>query len=231
LNNVADWLNPANNGSQVFELQNIQILADSYTIDEAVQNSFMSAMLRNRVLSLPVYTVYSMVQNIPSGATSYTFSSVRAFSRLAQIWIHFRKDGPLSSSFICPGNLPGEAVDDEIKELKNTAVPQRRVSIGPKNWQDPQPLSTAAEYYYNLTKALGHQPNVTRHDFEHNTFAMVFDVKRNPHDPTSALSTRSGEMIHVQLTNLTVNAATEVHLSLVAFGVVGIRESGITLLT
>jgi hypothetical protein len=127
--------------------------------------------------------------------------------------------------------LPGEAVDDEIKELKNTAVPLRRVSIGPKNWQDPQPLSTASEYYYNLTKALGHQPNVTRHDFEHNTFAMVFDVKRNPQDPTSALSTRSGEMIHVQLTNLTANAATEVYLTCVAFCVVGIRESGISLLT
>ena len=137
----------------------------------------------------------------------------------------------MSSSFICPGPLPGDAVEEQLTELKNAAVPMCRVSIGPKNWSDPQPLSTAAEYYYNLTKALGHQPNVTRYDFEHNTFAMVFDIKRNPQDPTSAISTRSGEMIHVQLSNLTANAATEVHMTLVAFGVVGIRESGITLLT
>jgi hypothetical protein len=108
LNNVTDWLNPANTGSQVFELHNIQILADSYQLDESVLASFYNALLKNRVLSIPLMSAYSVVHPIPSGATTYSFSSVRAFSRLAQIWLTFRKDGPIASSFICPGNLPAQ---------------------------------------------------------------------------------------------------------------------------
>jgi hypothetical protein len=231
LSNVKDWLNDANTGSQQFELQNIQILADEYQLDEAVLSSFYSALLKNRVLSIPVMSAYQVVHPIPSGATTYSFSSVRAFSRLAQIWLTFRKDGPLNSSFICPGALPGDAVDDQLTELKNTAVPTARLSIGPHNWPDPQPVGTAAEYYYMLTKALGHQPNVTRYDFEHNSFTICFDIKRNPQDATSSISTRSGDLVRVELTNLTANAATECWMTLVSFGVVAIRESGVTLLT
>jgi hypothetical protein len=230
LSNVGDWLNPANTGSQLFELSNVQILYDAWTLDEAVQQSFYSALLRNRVLSIPVMSAYQLVSPIPSGATTYSFSSVRAFSRLAQVWLTFRKTGPQTSQFICPGDLPGDAVDDQITELKNTAVPTVRLSIGPHNWPDPQPASSAAEYYYMLTKALGHQPNITRYDFEHNAFTVVFDIKRMPSDATTALSTRSGDLLRVDLANMTANSATEVWMTLVSFGVVAIRESGVTLL-
>jgi hypothetical protein len=106
LNNVTDWLNPANNGSQIFELQNIQILADSFQLDEAVQSSFYSALFQSRVLSVPVTNAYSVIHPLPAGATTYSFSSVRAFSRLSQIWLTFRGTGPQAWSFICPGETP-----------------------------------------------------------------------------------------------------------------------------
>ena len=171
---------------------------------------------------------YQVVQAIPSGATSYSFSAVRAFSRLSQIWLTFRKNGPRSSEFIAPGDLPGETSN---VVLQNTAVPQARLAIGPHNWPAPQPVATMAEHYYMFQKALGHIPNMTRYLFENQCFTMVFDIKKMPSDVTSSLSTRSGDLVRVDLLNLTADAASECWLTMVSFGVCAIRESGVTLLT
>jgi hypothetical protein len=234
LNNVLDWLNPAADGSLAFELQNVQILYDAYTLDEAVQASFYSALLKNRVLSIPVMNTYMIQQPIPAGSATFSFSSVRAFSRLSQIWLTFSysgNGGPQTSQFICPGGLPGEANEEVITDLRDVVVPTVRLSIGPHNWPDPQPASTAAEYYMMLIKALGTQPNITRHAFEHEAFTMVFSIQKQPGDVTSAISTRSGDLVRVELSNLTVPVNLNCWMTMVSFGVVAIRESGVTLLT
>ena len=228
ISTAGDWLDTTSGASTSFNISDIQLLYDAYALDEAVQNSFYSALLKNQVLSVPVMNAYQVVQSIPSGSTSYSFSSVRAFSRLSQIWLTFRNTGPRSSEFISPGDLPG---DSSTLVLQNTAVPNARLSIGPHNWPAPQPVSTMAEHYYMFQKALGHVPNMTRHLFESQAFTIVFDIKKMPADVTSALSTRSGDLVRVDLTNLTANSATECWMTMISFGVCAIRESGVTLLT
>jgi hypothetical protein len=232
-NDLADWLATDAGSTLNVTISDVQVLMDCYTLDEAVQQSFYSALLKNRVLSCPVMNASMVCHNIPAGATSYSFSSVRAFSRLAQVWLHFRGTGPRAVEFVCPGNLPGNETNDEDVAILNTNVkiPQARLSIGPHNWPDPQPVSSVAEYYMMLTKALGTQPNITRSDFEKDCFTIVWDIKRQPQDATSAISTRSGDLVRVELSNLVANAATECWMTLVSFGVVAIRESGVTLLT
>ena len=228
ISTASDWLDTTSGSSTSFTLSDIQLLADSYTLDEAVQNSFYSALLKNQVLSIPVLNAYQVVQAIPSGSTSYSFSSVRAFSRLSQIWLTFRNTGPRSSEFVSPGDLPGES---STLVLQNTAVPTARLSIGPHNWPGPSPCSSMAEYYYMFQKALGHVPNMTRYLFENQAFTIVFDIKKMPSDVTSSLSTRSGDLVRIDLTNLTANSATECWMTMISFGVCAIRESGVTLLT
>jgi hypothetical protein len=233
VNDLNDFLYPASytsdTGTQSFVISDVQILMDTYTLDEAVQNSFYSALLANKVLSIPVMNCYQIMHPLPSGATTYSFSSVRAFSRLAQVWLTFRKTGPRSTEFICPGNLPGDE-DDENMALLTAAVPTARLSIGPASWPSPQPVSSAAEYYYMFTKALGSQPNITRRDFEHDCFTIVWDISRMPGSVVTSLSTRSGDLVRVELGNLS-NSATECWMTLISFGVVAVRESGLTLLT
>ena len=80
---VSDWLGPT--GSQAFQISNIQLLYDAYVLDEAVQESFYKALLSSRVLSIPTMTVYQVVQSIPTGFTTFSFSAVRAFSRLSHV--------------------------------------------------------------------------------------------------------------------------------------------------
>ena len=74
-------------------------------------------------------------------------------------------------------------------------------------------------------------PNMSRFLYENNAFTMVFDIRKMPQDITSALSTRSGDLLRVDLTNLTADSATECWMTMLSFGVVAVRESGISLLT
>ena len=88
-----------------------------------------------------------------------------------------------------------------------------------------------AEYHMMFTKALGTQPNITRREFEHDAFSIAWDLQKSPSDPTTAISTRSGDLVRVELTNMTAARVTECYLTLISFGVCAIRESGATLLT
>ena len=80
-------------------------------------------------------------------------------------------------------------------------------------------------------KALPGVPNISRDNFLTRAFTIVFDVRKVPSDPTSSISTRSGDLLRVDLQNLTADRATECWLTLFAFGVAAVRESGVTLLT
>ena len=217
--------------TQAFGLEDIQVLYNTMILEQSVLDSLYSALIRQKVMSVGTVNCHQICVPIPAGATSFSFSSVRAFSRLAQVHLTFRKAGPRSTSFICPGNLPGHH-DLTYHEIGNTgAVPTARLSIGPHNWPSTQPASTAAEFYYTLIDALGRQPNISRKCFEEKFFCIAFDICKMPLNALTALSTRSGDLVHCQLGNLTANAATEVWVTLLDYKVIAIRESGITVLS
>jgi hypothetical protein len=93
-------------------------------------------------------------------------------------------------------------------------------------------VGSAAEYYYTLTNALGNQPNIGRQEFEHECFHIVWDLRRMPGDSITAISTRSGDLLRVEIGDiLPSQGIKECWMTLVSFGVVAIRESGVTLLT
>ena len=81
-----------------------------------------------------------------------------------------------------------------------------------------------------LQKALPGVPMLDRKDFGTDKFISVFDLRRVPADATTALSTRSGDLLRIDLKNLTADLVTEVHITLWAFAVCSVRESGVTLL-
>ena len=87
------------------------------------------------------------------------------------------------------------------------------------------------EYFYMMQKALGSVPNITRDNFQQNTSAICFDLRKVPSDPTSSISTRSGDLLRIDLQNLTADLAKEVHVTMFAFSVAAVRETGVTLLT
>ena len=226
---ITDYLVQGANNSGAFSLQNIQLLYTSYSLDESVVESFYRSLLMNKVLSMPTMTVFQVVQNIPAGSTSFTFSAVRAFSRLSHVWLTFRGTGPRSTEFLCPTETP-VAEEGGAPALYDTA-PSARLSIGPHYWPDPQPVSTFPELFYQLQQALPGVPNITRDNYMHDCFTIVFDCRKMISDPSSSISTRSGDLVTLFLQNLTANRAQEVWLTCFAFSVTAVRESGVTLLT
>ena len=232
-NETSDWADASSGSSQAYTISDVQLLYNAITLDEAVQNSLYSALLANKVLSVGTMGCYQICHPIPAGSASYSFSSVRAFSRLAQIWLTFRGTGPRASQFICPGDLPGNA-DVTSNELNNKAVPTARLSIGAHTWPGQQPAASAAEYYFMMISALGTQPNITRRDFEHDCFTIVWDLCKTPGNAQNSISTRSGDLVRVELNGLAAGAsgaATECWMTLVNYQIVAVRESGVTLLT
>ena len=234
-NVVSDWLSTASGKSTTFSITNVQVLYDAYIVDETVSESFYKALLASRVLTIPTMTVYQTVQTIPPGSTSFSFAAVRAFSRLSHVWLTFRKTGARSSQFLCPTTITGNSGGTPELSDSNAAgapnSPSARLSIGPHFWPDPQPANNIPEMYYMFQKALPGVPNITRDNYQTNCFTICFDVRKVPSDPTSAISTRSGDLLRVDLQNLTADVANEVWLTLFAFSVTSIRESGVTLLT
>jgi hypothetical protein len=231
---VLDWVNPdGTTNSETYSISNIQLLYDAYVLDEAVQESFYKALLASRVLTIPTMTVYQVVQSIPAGSTSYSFSAVRAFTRLSHVWLTFRGTGARSCEFLNPTTRAGNGA---TPVLADNGCPSVRLSIGPHYWPDPQPNQSIPELFYQLQKSLPNIPNITRDQFSSNTansgaFTIAFDVRKVPADPTSAISTRSGDLLRVDLLNLTADAVTECYLTLFAFSTTAIRESGVTLMT
>jgi hypothetical protein len=229
LADAASWLTIGDTSSSTWEIQNIQILYDCYTLDESVVNSFYSALLANRTLSVPFMTAYSTTYPIPDGANSISVAAVRAFSRLSQIFITFRKAGAKNASFICPFTQP-EASNTDVPVLINTTGPTVRLSIGGANWPDSQPNSTIVEQFYQLQKALGVVPNIDRKTFQTQAYCLAFDLARTPGDPTSALSTRSGDLVRIDVQGMGAGVASEMHVTMFAFSVCAVRESGVSIL-
>ena len=228
---AADWLRTDGNRSSDFAISNIQLLYDSYTLDESVLESYYKSLLASRVLSIPVMQAYMVVQNIPGGSTSFDFAAVRAFSRLSHVWLTFRNGGvnggPRSASFICPRTIPNNT---GANPALSDAGPSARLSIGPKCYPETQPITTITEHFYHFQKAIPGVCNINRDNFQTNAFTICWDVRKVPSDPTSSISTRSGDLLRIELKNLTADVATECYLTLFAFGVVAIREAGVTVL-
>jgi hypothetical protein len=229
--------NPAA-ASRAYTIGNIQLMYDSLVLDEAVQESFYKSLLSNRVLSIPTTLFTQVAQTIPAGATSFSFNLVRAFSRLSHIWLTFvGPDGDatqLATSFVMPtaqdGNLTA-SWNNRPKFDQEEDCPTIRLSIGPLNIPDPQPVGpNIADHWHMLQKALPATPYLDRRDFASQTFVSVFDLRRTPGDPTSALSTRSGDLVRVDIKNLTANLAASCVVTMWSMAVVSIREQGITLL-
>jgi hypothetical protein len=232
LANPADWLLIGNQGgvytgSTNYTISDVQLIYDAYILDEQVQNSFYKALLSSRVLSIPTMTITQNVYQIQPTNTSASFSSVRAYSRLSHVWLTFRAAGPKSTSFVCPGAIGGTGANPAL----SNGGPTARLSIGPHNWPDAQPLSTVSETFFQFQKAIPNVPNITRDNFLQSAYTIVFDVRKVPSDPTSSISTRSGDLLRIDLQNLVADAAVECWVTLFAFSCTCIRESGVTLLT
>jgi hypothetical protein len=113
----------------------------------------------------------------------------------------------------------------------DTAGPTARLSIGGANWPDSQPNSSIVEQFYQFQKALAPRiPNIDREVFQTSAYCLAWNLQRTPGDPTTAISTRSGDLVRVDIQGMEAGVASEMHVTMFAFSVCAIRESGVSIL-
>jgi hypothetical protein len=177
-------------------------------------------------LTIPFLYSTQQVYSIPAGNTNFQLSAVRAFSKLAFAWLTFRNTGPRSSEFRCPTNGIAQGANPQL----NDAAPTVRLSLGPMNLPDPSPASTIGEHFYQLQQALPNIPNMDRDTYTQRAFTMVFDLQKIIGMADTSLSSRSGDLLRIDIQNITQNYVTEVYLTMFAFSVCAISEQGCQLL-
>jgi hypothetical protein len=154
--------------------------------------------------------------------------AVRAFSKLASIWVTFSNATGRHYQFMMPSAPPNGIGSVPAIDSGNPGwAPSIQMSIGGKNFPDPAPSDTIAMQYYQLCRALGFSPNVTRDDYISDTYVTVFDCKKVPFDNGTGMNSRSGDLIRIAINRLTPGIATQVHITFFAYAVVGVRESGV----
>ena len=186
--------------------------------------------MANRIVSIPILCAFQQTQTIAAGSTQIDVSIVRAFSKLSSVWVTFSGNTARNTNFRCPAT--SSSTLGAIPNLDDgTWCPTARLAIGGKNYPDPQPVTNIAEHYLSLIEALGYSPNISRDSFSKgNSFCLAFDLRKVPGDHGTAIGTRSGDLVRLSVQNMTADAATQVHVTLWAYSVAAIRESGVSLL-
>ena len=233
LSDATDWLNTVSGKSTTYSISNVQLLYDELTLDEAVSSSFFRSLLANHVLAIPVVNAAQFTSAIPSGSTSITLAAVRAFSKLSQIWVTFR-GGTTGKAwdFVVPSApTNGLGKSPALDDGSPSWAPTVRISVGGKNYPDPSPAATIPEQYYMVARALGYSPNLTRDTYINDSYCLVTDFQKIRGDHGTSCNTRSGDLVRIDIQNLTANRATSVEVTFFSYGIVAVREAGVTLLT
>ena len=229
---VADWIDTTSTYSQVYTIDNIQLMFDELILDESVSNSFYKSLLSNHALTIPYLGATQTTHIIPTGSTSLDLSATRAFSKLDSIWITFRNTSLAKNTTFMQPAIPatGTGQTPSLEDGVPKWCPTLRVSIAGMNIPDGQPAASIPEHYYMMCKALGYTPNLTRDKFTGDCFVMCCDLKRVIGDHGTAMSTRSGDNVRISLTGLNTAVANEVNITLFHYGIVALRESGVSVL-
>jgi len=223
---TTDWLGQGANSSQAFEVSNIQLLFDVVELDAAVEESMYRGLLANHVLTIPFLYSTQQVYSIPAGNTNFQLSAVRAFSKLSHVWLTFRAAGPRSSEFLCPTNNIPQGRQPALADV----APTVRLSLGPLNLPDPSPAATIGEHFYQLQQALPNIPNMDRDTYTQRAFTMVFDLEKIIGMADTSASTRSADLLRIDIQGITQGYVTEVYLTMFAFSCCCISEAGCQLL-
>jgi len=236
--------------SQSYQIEQAEMRMSVIRLDSALENSFSQMLLQGRSLSLNLKTIMLQTGAIPPGSAEHQMSLVRALSRLAGVFVSFA--GPqtyldangatqqasatqkhLHKSFLNPTQyvtgVPVGAADESLLHWQ--------VSIGPKSYPESSPSSNLAETFSLLRQALGiydesiRTTSITDGNYRLNQFCIGVPLQIVD-APFSSVSTRSGDLLTVKLSNMDTGArqAGRIFVHMIAEVILELKEGGITVL-
>ena len=205
--------------STSYEITEVQVFCAQVQLDSALEAQFASLLMSNRALQIPLSTIHTQQQALPSGNTEFSVSLVRALTRLSAIYVTFMDEAieferNLVTSFINPSRLEKEITS--IYGHEETLL-EFQCQIGSKLWPEtpakgPQlfnMLREATATYDESIRTLA----ITPQAYKRHQFVIGVPLQSVPGAFASGLNTRSGDLLSLRARNLNQQGGAKVGAS------------------
>jgi len=197
------------NTSNTWQIEDVRIICDIVTLDNALQNSYAEHVLNGKALPINYSTFITQYQTLTSSDAAVNVT--RAVSRLKSVFINFdaghaanNSNGSVVHSSVNTFMAPMTDADymganyNYLKEL------QWQLQVGSKMFPE-FPCGSIAETFYQLKKALGiagsafHSIAITPMQYRNDHFIIGIDTEKILEAGFTGLNTRAGDLMIVRI--------------------------------
>lgn len=227
------------NTSLSWKLENCMIKTDLCTLDNALENSYVSHLLSGKTINLVYNTFISSLQTIVSADTQINVS--RSLSKMKSLFVSLDKDftdGRLTyynkrfNNFWSP--LAGTGITTTMTHDPAHDVQYLQLQIGSKLMPE-YPLKSTAECFYTLRKSLGLQSNnlhsidIDGVSYRNNKFIIGFDTEKLLGLSFTGMNTRNNLMtIHLRTNSDPDWMANRMHICLLSEQIIEVGDVGVS---
>ena len=243
---LADVLDPlitletpflAANTSQLWKIENCMVKVDLCTLDNALENSYVSHFMGGKTINIVYNTFISTLQTVVSADTQINVS--RSLSKMKSVFVTLDKDFADSDARATFYNKSWNnfwspnAGTDLTDALTHTSekFSHFQLQIGSKLFPE-YPIKTHCEAFYSLRKALGIQANnlhsidIDGNSYRNNKFIIGIDTEKLLGLSFTGMNTRNNLMtVHLK-TQIDDFKADRMHIILLAEQIVELGDSG-----
>jgi hypothetical protein len=237
----SDATNPslfkASNTSTSWKIENCMVKVDLCTLDNALENSYVSHFMDGKTINIVYNTFISTLQTVVAAETQINVS--RSLSKMKSVFVSLDKsfaDGTVRKTFYNKfwNNFWSPNAGTGITEVV-THLGERfshfQLQIGSKLFPE-YPIKTHCEAFYSLRKALGVQANnlhsidIDGNAYRNNKFIVGIDTEKLLGLSFTGMNTRNNLMtVHLK-TQTGAFQADRMHIILLAEQILELADAG-----
>ena len=225
------------NTSQLWKIENCMVKVDLCTLDNALENSYVSHFMGGKTINIVYNTFISTLQTVVSADTQINVS--RSLSKMKSVFVTLDKDYAIGdaretfynkswNNFWSPN--AGTDLTDALTHTSEK-FSHFQLQIGSKLFPE-YPIKTHCEAFYSLRKALRIQANnlhsidINGNEYRNNKFIIGIDTEKLLGLSFTGMNTRNNLMtVHLK-TQIGDFKADRMHIILLAEQIVELGDSG-----
>jgi hypothetical protein len=223
------------NTTTAWKIQNCMVKVDLCTLDNALENSYVSHFMGGKTINIVYNTFISSLQTVVSAETQINVS--RSLSKMKSVFISLDKEFSnhrenhaykFWNNFWSPNTGTGTTPIFPDRAEKFSLL---QLVIGSKLFPE-YPMKSHAECYYSLRKALGIQANnlhsidINGLEYRNNKFIVGIDTEKLLGLSFTGMNTRNNLMTVRLKTETGAYQADRVHIVLLAEQIVELADAG-----
>jgi len=225
------------NTSVKWKLENCMVKCDLCSLDNALDNSYVSHLLSGKTINIVYNTFISSLQTIVSADSQINVS--RSLSKMKSMFLSLDKDFAGSratfynkrfNNFWSP--LVGNALTDNLTHSSDNEIKHLQIQIGSKLLPE-YPIKSHSEAFYSLRKALGihannlHSIDIDGNSYRNNKFIVGFDTEKLLGLSFTGMNTRNSLMTAHLKTGTGDQQANRMHIVLLSEQILEVGNSGV----